>query len=35
MKTIKYRNLSLQEQANLREAILSLRFGPTKDSRKP
>ena len=34
MKTINYRKMSEQEQLNLREAVLLLRYGPTKDDRK-
>ena len=35
MKKISYRKLTKQQQAELKEAVLILRFGPTKDQRKP
>ena len=35
MKSIAYSKLSQLEQVNLREAILSLRYGPTKANRRP
>ena len=35
MKKISYRKLTKQQQAELKEAVLMLRFGPSKDQRKP
>ena len=35
MKSIVYRKLSEKEKLDLREAIYLLRYGPTKDSRRP
>ena len=35
MKKISYRTLTKQQQAELKEAVLMLRFGHTKDQRKP
>jgi hypothetical protein len=34
MKTIHYRKMTEQEQLDLREAVLMLRYGLTKDDRK-
>ena len=34
MKTIHYRKLNEQEQLDLKEVVLMLRYGPTKDDRK-
>lgn len=34
MKSIQYRKLTENQQLELREAVLMLRYGPTKDDRK-
>ena len=35
MKGIRYASTSRKDKAELREAVLFLRYGPTKDDRRP